>query len=316
MNYTHLTYEQRYQIKILLEIGKTQQEIAKAIKVHRSTISRELRRNRGGRGYRPKQAHQFAIHRRKANGFQIGPLQWKVAEALLKLDWSPEQISGTLNEIGVRINHESIYLRIYADKRNGGSLWKNLRQQKKYRKRSSGRDRRGQIPDRVWIDKRPKDVEARKRLGDWEGDTIIGAKHKGAVLTLVDRKSGYTLMAPMEKREAKLVVLQAEKLFARMPYKKTLTVDNGKEFAKHKDIKDKAKIDVYFAHPYSSWERGTNENTNGLIRQYLPKIRRLDNVTENECKFIMNRLNNRPRKRLNWRTPHEVYYHECVALQT
>lgn len=316
MAYTQLTQEQRYQIHALLKMEHSQTVIAEVIGTNRSTISREVKRNRGKRGYRPQQAHQFALDRRKKTKLTIKIETWALVEEKILEDWSPEQISGSLKDIGISISHEHIYQYVYADKRAGGELWTHLRCQKKRRKRAGGRDRRGQIPGRVSIEQRPVVVEERTRLGDWEGDTIIGHGHKGALLTLVDRKSGYTLIGRLTKREAQQVVDRSAELLSRMPYVHTLTVDNGMEFAGHAMIKDQTGADVYFAHPYASWERGTNENTNGLIRQYLPKKRRLDDVEEHQIVEIMRRLNHRPRKRLAFKTPHEVFFGQSVAVTT
>ena len=317
MIYTQLTYEQRYQIYALLKIGQTQAEITKCLGVHRSTISREIRRNLGGRGYRPKQAHQFATNRRKKKRPRISEDHWDLVKDRIRFDLSPEQVSNDLKKVGLEISHEWIYQYIYVDKKKGGDLHTHLRCQKTYRKRTGSYDRRGRIIGQISIDERPAIANERKRLGDWEGDTIVGARHKGAVLTLVDRKSGFTLLAGLPKREALPLSVQATRLLNSVPHAKTLTLDNGKEFAKHAQIKNGTKAEIYFAHPYSSWERGTNENTNGLIRQYLPKSRRLDNVTEHELDFIMFRLNHRPRKRLGYLTPHEVFFEkQSVALDT
>lgn len=316
MSYKQLTQEQRYQIKALLKTRQSKPEIAAVVGVDRSTIYREIKRNRGQRGYRPKQAHHKALARRKGKAKRrITSQDWQRVEEKLREDWSPEQISGRLKETGLAVSAEWIYLHVYADKRAGGDLWKHLRQQKKRRKRASGRDRRGKIPNRVGIEERPEIVEQRKRLGDWEGDTIIGKGHCGAVLTLVDRKSGYLLLGRLPKRSAERVAQQATRLLGSVPHQETLTLDNGKEFAKHEQIATQTGIEIYFARPYASWERGSNENTNGLIRQYLPKERRLDDLEDQELQAIMTTLNHRPRKRLDFRTPHEVFYAErSVAL--
>jgi transposase, IS30 family len=317
MIYRQLTCEQRYQIYSLLKIGQAQQEIAKTVGVHKSTISREVRRNLGGRGYRPKQAHLLATNRNKKKRSRISEDQWNLVKERILFDLSPEQVSNDLKKVGLKISHEWIYQYVYLDKKKGGDLHTHLRCQKTYRKRTGKYDRRGRIIGQISIDERPVVVNERKRLGDWEGDTIVGARHKGAVLTLVDRKSGYTLLAGLSKREALLLSEQATRLLNSVPHVKTLTLDNGKEFAKHAQIKNGTKAEIYFAHPYSSWERGTNENTNGLIRQYLPKSRRLDNVSEHELDYIMFRLNHRPRKRLGYLTPHEVFFeNQPVALDT
>ena len=316
MTYTQLTQEQRYQISALLKTAQSQTKVAEVIGVHRSTVCREIKRNRGKRGYRPQQAQRKAESRQQKAKIRIQRDVWDLVEQKLRLDWSPEQISGRLKKSGCAISHEWIYQYVYTDKRTGGNLWKHLRCQKKRRKRINGRDRRGIIPNRVSIELRPGIVDERSRLGDWEGDTIIGAKHKGAVLTLVERKSGYTLLGALPKREASQVEAQAVRLLQTVPYLKTLTVDNGKEFSNHSRIAEQTGADVYFAHSYSSWERGTNENTNGLTRQYLPKKRRLDDVDELEFLFIGHRLNHRPRKRLDFLTPHEVFFEGLVAVDT
>jgi IS30 family transposase len=318
MAYTQLTQVQRYQIYALLEKGHSKIEIAEVVGVHRSTIYRELARNRGKRGYRPQQAHRKAVARRinKAST-RISREGWALVEEKLRLAWSPEQISGRLKQEGVVISPEWIYQHIYADKRAGGKLWDHLRCQKKRRKRAGGRDRRGKIPNRVGIEQRPEIVAGRKRIGDWEGDTIIGKGRKGAALTLVDRKSGYLLMGKLTRRTAGQVTTLATELLGKVPFVETLTLDNGKEFAEHEKIAKQVGVNVYFAHPYASWERGTNENTNGLIRQYLPKNRRLDNLEEQELQEIMTALNNRPRKRLDFLTPQEVFFEgRSVAVTT
>lgn len=316
MTYTQLTQEQRYQISALLKTAQSQTKVAEVIRVHRSTVCREIKRNRGKRGYRPQQAQRKAESRQQKAKARIQRDVWVLVEQKLCLDWSPEQISGRLKKSGYAISHEWIYQYIYADKKSGGDLYKHLRCQKKRRKRINGRDRRGIIPNRASIDLRPGIVDERSRLGDWEGDTIIGARHKGAVLTLVERKSGYTLLGALPKKEASQVEAQAVRLLKTVPYLKTLTVDNGKEFANHSQIAEQTGVEVYFAHSYASWERGTNENTNGLTRQYLPKKRRLDDVDELKLLFISHRLNHRPRKRLDFLTPHEVFFEGLVAVDT
>lgn len=317
MSYTQLTQGQRYQIKAQLEIGCPQVEIAQALGVAKSTISRELRRNRGQRGYRPKQAHEKALERRKQKvGTTILPETWQLIEEKLQLDWSPEQISGWLKKNHLRsVSPEWIYQYIYADKRTGGTLYKHLRCQKKRRKRYGQYDRRGQIPARKSIDERPEAVDLRERLGDWESDTIIGKGHQGALVTLTERKSRFTLVRKVAQKSAELVAQTIIDLLSWVQPLETITADNGKEFAAHQRISKELLIDFYFAHPYASWERGTNENTNGLIRQYLPKVRDLTTVTSQEEILIMDRINLRPRKCLDFRSPYEVFFgHHTVAL--
>ena len=315
--YAQLTHGQRYQIEALLKTGQTQTMIANVLIVHKSTISREIRRNRGLRGYRPKQAHERAMMRRyEKPRTRIPFTTWVLVDARIKQDWSPEQISGRLfMEQGISISHESIYLHIYRDKHQGGDLHKHLRCQKKRRKRYGKQDRRGRIPNRVSIDERPPVVDKKSRIGDWEGDTIIGKGHQGVVATLVERKTQYSVLAKSKTKHAKLVRQSIEQGLA--PYLDrvhTITYDNGLEFAEHQIMAQTLAANIYFAHPYSSWERGLNENTNGLIRQYLPKSRPLNNVTEKELSYIMHQLNHRPRKSLGFKTPYELFFKKKTLL--
>jgi len=321
--YTQLTHGQRYQIEALLKTGRSQIMIANALAVHKSTISRELKRNRGLRGYRPKQAQEKAVQRRHEKPkTRIPSTTWVLVDDRIKQDWSPEQISGRLfMEQGISISHEWIYLHIYQDKYQGGDLHKHLRCQKKRRKRYGKQDRRGHIPNRISIDERPSIVNNKSRVGDWEGDTIIGKGHQGVVSTLVERKTKYTVLAKSKTKHAKLVRQSIEQGLA--PHQNrvhTITYDNGLEFAQHQEMAQTLSANIYFAHPYSSWERGLNENTNGLIRQYLPKSRPLNNVTDKELNHIMEQLNHRPRKTLGFKTPHELFCKKntlpTVALQT
>jgi len=302
--YTHLTREERYQIYALLKAGHSQVEIAGILNRSSSTICRELARNCGKRGYRPKQAHKKAEERRAINARRIDEATWRFAQKMLLQEWSPEQISGH-----AEISVETIYQRIYADKRDGGILWKKLRCQKKRRKRYGKTDRRGQIPNRQFIEDRPAIVNERKRIGDWEADTLIGKNHRQAIVSVVERKSGKLLIRKVERKTAQAVSHAMIKLLK--PFKNkihTITSDNGKEFAGHEEISKKLQADFYFAHPYASWERGTNENTNGLIRQYFPKSRDFTTITQQEINEVMKRLNNRPRKRLGYLTPNQVFF--------
>lgn len=311
MNYTHLTREERYQIYALKKAGHKQSEIAIVLERSASTISRELARNRGLRGYRPKQAHSKAEERRSMNARTIDEATWQWAQEMLLQQWSPEQISAH-----TAISHETLYQRIYADKQTGGLLWKNLRCQKQRRKRYGKTDRRGMIPNRRSIEDRPAIVETRSRLGDWEADTIIGKNHRQAIVSLVERKTGFTLIRKVDRKTAENVSLAMVGLLK--PYQKqvlTITSDNGREFAGHEKIAKRLQAEFYFAHPYASWERGTNENTNGLIRQYFPKNRDFTTITQQEIDRTMERLNNRPRKRLGYQTPNQVFSKSGVALQ-
>jgi len=310
MQYTQLTREQRYQIKALLDMQRTQTEIAQQLGVHKSTISRELRRNQGQRGYRPKQAHEKAIERRAEKvQTRISPESWQSVEEKLEMDWSPEQISGWMKKNQLQsISPEWIYQHLYADQQAGGTLYKHLRCCKKRRKRYGQYDHRGIIPARKSIEERSEAVNLRTRLGDWEGDTLIGKGHQGALVTLTERKSRFTLVRKVAQKSAELVAQAVIDLLAWVQHLETITSDNGKEFAAHQRISKDLLIDFYFAHPYASWERGTNENMNGLIRQYLPKNRDLTTVTTQEEIMIMDRLNLRPRKCLDFYTPFEVFF--------
>jgi transposase, IS30 family len=319
LNYHQLTSEQRYQIYALKKIGHSQTEIAKCMGVNKSTISRELCRNSGQRGYRPKQAQEKCERRLKSKAKRrINSEHWDLIKRKLALDWSPEQISGwcKVNDV-LQISPEHIYQYIYADKKAGGELFKHLRCQKAHRKRSGTYDRRGIIPDRKSIDERPAIVDQRQRLGDWERDLMIGKNHQGAVLTLTERKSRFTLLRKVDGKHAEAVAQATLQALNWLPNVETITNDNGKEFALHKTISTALSANVYFAHPYASWERGTNENTNGLIRQYLPKNRNLSTLPIQEELTIMDRLNLRPRKCLAFKTPFEVFFGlHLVALTT
>jgi len=318
--YNQLTSEQRYQISALKRIGHSQTEIAKELEVHKSTISRELSKNTGERGYRARQAHEKARERRaKATPTKrISAETWEEVEEKLRQDWSPEQVSGWLEKRQeIRISHEWIYQHILADQQANGDLYTHLRQYGKRRKRYGKHDRRGKLPDRVSIEERPQIVEQRERLGDWEIDTLVGKGHRGALVSLVERKSRYTLLLPVAQRLANLVADATISLLLPLAgFVHTITGDNGKEFAEHVRIAETLQANFYFAHPYSAWERGTNENTNGLVRQYFPKTTDFSRIAFSETKTAVDRLNHRPRKCLDFRSPFEVFFHPSVALQT
>ena len=291
-------------------------QIADLLGRSKSTISRELQRKSGSRGYRPKQACELSRERAQGsrNAAVVAPWVLQQANALLEVQWSPEQIAGKLP-----VSHETLYQHVYADKAKGGRLWKNLRCQKQKRKRyASGRERRGQIPNRRPLSQRPAHIEGRKQVGHWECDTVIGANHKHAIVTVVERKSGYAVIARVSNKTADLVggtIIKALKPFQAKV--KTLTYDNGREFCGHAKIDEALGSTGYFARPFASWERGSNENFNGLLRQYVPKKRPMANITDEEIKMIENRLNNRPRKRLGFKTPAEVFHQSLsrVALR-
>jgi len=311
--YKQLSQPQRYQIEILKKAGKHQKEIAALLEVSPGTICRELKRNRGGKGYRPKQAQIKADKRRAqaAKAVKMTAAVIVLIEAKIVLDWSPEQITGWLKaNLGIGISHERIYQHIWSDKRQGGTLYQHLRQSHKKRKKQYGsKDKRGQIRNRVSIDERPAIVADKTRLGDWEIDTVIGQNHQGALVTIVDRVSKFTLIKKVDSKQAE-VVTEATVILLK-PYRDkvlTITADNGKEFAGHETVKEQLNADVYFAHPYHSWERGLNENTNGLIRQYFTKGSSFEDITDEEVLAVMDKLNHRPRKTLNYKTPHEVFF--------
>lgn len=307
-SYTHLTSEERYHISVLRRTKTSLSEIGRILGRDKSTISREINRNSGKRGYRNKQADVFAQSRKRKGNKQITPFGFAYISHLIKQDWSPEQINGRLKVMGWNDvpSVERIYLFIYDDKKDGGELYTHLRCQKKRRKRyASGQQRRGQIVDRRDIDERPIVVEERKRFGDFEGDTVVGNKHKGVLLTFADRMTRLCIIRPHINRRASVIAISS--IEALKPYDvHTVTYDNGKEFARHAEVAKALNAVVYFAKPYASWQRGTNENMNGLIRQYLPKSVRLDEVTIEQTQFIEQRLNNRPRKVLGYQTPLEV----------
>ena len=315
--YTQLTQEERYQIYALKKAGHIQSEIAEIIGRDPGTISRELRRNRGLKGYRPQQAHNLALARRydKAQP-RIGNQVWQQVELLIREEWSPEQVVGRVAmEQGVSISHEWIYQYIYADKHSGGDLYRYLRCQKVRRKRYGSYDRRGCIPNQVSIDDRPAIVDSKRRIGDWEGDTVIGKGHRGALVTLVERKSLYTVIRSVLHKTAEAVRdAVVDGLSPYIDWVHTITYDNGREFADHEGMASDLETRIYFAHPYASWERGLNENTNGLIRQYFPKDRDLTTVTKHEIETAMDKLNHRPRKSLGYRTPYEVFFKTRTSL--
>ncbi len=288
MNYNQLTLEQRYQIYAFLKAGQTKTKIAEKIGVHKSTITRELGRNVSKRGYRPKYADQRAGERKQGKaGKRITNQMWRrVEEKLEKEQWSPEQISGRLVFRGKGgISHEWIYQRIYKDKQSGGTLYKHLRCQKKRKKRYGGYEKRGGLVNQISIEERPQIVDRKTRVGDWELDTVIGKRHKQAIVSMTERKSKLLRMKKVSRKTGALV-RQAicENLDSLTVH--TLTSDNGKEFAEHAQVAQTLDADFYFCHPYSSWERGLNENTNGLIRQYFPKKTDFAMITDKQIKEV------------------------------
>ena len=321
-NYKHLTLEQRYQIAALLRERLSCNQIARNLGVASSTISREIRRNIGTYLYAPKVAHRLALDRRSDKSWRrIAPSAWQLVRSLLQeFQWSPQQISGWLKRVfAIAISHEWIYQFVLRDKANGGDLHKHLRCRKKRRCRYGTYEKRSPIPDRVGIEERPAEAEARESIGHWEADTIIGKGRKSAIVTLVERRSRRTWMRRVARKNASEVAHAMIRLLESVRAKvASITCDNGTEFAHHRRVSASLKAAVFFADPYSSWQRGTNENTNGLIRQYLPKGTDFREISDQEIETIMNKLNNRPRKTLGYRTPNEVFFEESKsgALQS
>ncbi len=321
-SYQHLTYEQRCQIYTLLKRGESQSAIAQFIGVSQSTVSREMTRNSGKRGYRFKQAHIKACKRRyEASSIPrklIPSLQVFIEYLLTKKQWSPEQISGWLERIYKKaiISGERIYQHIWQDKARGGALYKHLRRRgKKYNKRGNKLAGRGLIPNRRGIEERPKIVDEKERVGDFEVDTIVGAQHKGSILSIVDRKTKFTFLVLLPRGTADNVTqAMVSALLPIQDYTHTITADNGKEFAQHQIITEQLQANVYFARPYHSWERGLNENTNGLVRQYLPKHTNFATITNQEVSTVQHLLNTRPRKSLNVMTPAEAFHNETGRM--
>lgn len=307
----NLTYEQRCEIEVLVKYQYEVKFIAQSVGVHNSTIYRELKKNSSSKGYKAKAAHKLAKDRAKNAGKsgRMDPEILKMAEGRIKKGWSPQQISGRLKcENDVSISHQTIYKHVHEDAKNGGLLHKFMRCQKKKRKRygTGKKDKRGQIKNRVGIENRPEIVDLKTRKGDWEGDLVMGKNHQQALVTLVDRKTKKTLIGKVQSKEADEVRrVVCELLEGKTVH--TVTFDNGKEFSGHEKMAEKLKCLVYFADPYSSWQRGLNENTNGLIRQYFPKGSCFKGITKEDVKNVENALNNRPRKTLGFLTPNEVY---------
>jgi IS30 family transposase len=313
MAYTHLTREERYQIESLLKSGQCPKSIAKVLNRAPSTIGRELCRNGPGRGYRAAEAHAVARERAKAcaNAPRVDPASWHSAVKALREGWSPEEIWGRLRLESCRgISHMTIYRRLRADRRSGGGLWRHLRRKGRYRRRGDGRARPRPLGGKS-IDQRPAVVELRTTFGHWEGDTMLDRKLRSCLVTLAERKSRYVLVNKVSRRNAvpvRRAINRLLKPFAAIA--ETLTLDNGKEFSDHGNL----AIDTYFAKPYASWQRGTIENTNGLLRQYFPRERALSGVRSDDVQRAADKLNHRPRKCLGYRTPHEVLM-EALALR-
>ncbi len=311
MKYEQLTLVKRYQILTLIKERYNQKDIALKISVHPSTISRELKPFKNTE-YNPEEAHiqaklkHIKKPKRKAMNNQIE----KYIRQKLKEDWSPEQIVGRMKkDTSLTISHETIYQFIYKNKTNGGILYKHLRHRnKKYHNRSNKYQKRQIIQDRVSIDKRAKIADKKTEIGHWEIDTVIGKDHKGAILTIVDKASKFLLIKNLGSKHADITSQATiDLLHSIKAITHTITADNGTEFASHKKVSKALDIKYYFCDPYSSWQRGLNEHTNGLIRQYIPKKSSFDNISQEEIVTIANKLNHRPRKSLGYKTPFEVF---------
>lgn len=315
MSYRQITYAERYTLGLLRQRGLTAAAIARVLGRHRSTVIREARRNRTHHdgSYRPPLADWYARGRRSRSrrNRQFSPADWTRIQALLREDWSPEQIAGRLKrEQRLSISHETIYRYVWADKHAGGTLYTHLRgARKQRRKRYGSYDSRGRLAGKRPITARPRIVEARTQLGHWEVDTMLGASQAGpCALTLVERKTGYVLLGKLRIRRAPEVNTRATRLIRAQPQPvRTITADNGTEFHDYAALERVTATRFYFATPHHAWERGTNENTNGLLRQYLPKGASMAHLTQHDCNRIATKLNRRPRKRLAYRTPEECY---------
>jgi IS30 family transposase len=313
--YHQLTREERYNITGLRIAGFSQAEIARQMRRSPSTICRELQRNRTTHDgmYRAEKAQKYASARRRRARRRswFSHAQWRQVDTWLRQRWSPEQISGHLLWTGQwRISHETIYRHILRDKKAGGSLYKCTRIMAKVcRKRYNNKDSRGVLAGKRHISERGKAIEQRRHLGHWEGDTVIGRDKHHCILTLLERKSGFAVIKKMSSRTTAQVTQAASRAISEHGNCfQTLTLDNGTEFHNYKALEARFPITCYFCTPYHSWERGANENLNGLIRQYLPKGVCMSSLTQAECNWIANELNNRPRKRHGFKTPKEIYY--------
>ncbi|MFM8834855.1 MAG: IS30 family transposase [Cytophagales bacterium] len=304
-----MTSEDRLRIKDGLEAGLTKSAIADKLGFNKSTIGREITRNKGLKGYRPKQAQAFAEAREesKHGPYKMNPVLMSQIIERLELKWSPEQISNRLRVEGHEtVSAETIYKFIYEDRENDGELWRHLRRSHRTRKkRFPSEDRRGKIQKARSISKRSKKANKRKKLGHWERDLMVGKNHKSAVLVITDRKSRFNKFRKLNHKSAKKVTKETITALRDLP-KKTMTNDRGQEFSDHKSYEKRTKIKVYFCEPYSSYQRGTNENRIGILRQYYPKKTDLTNLTNRELEIVEFEINNRPMKILDWMTPYEV----------
>ena len=314
MTYRQLTPEERYMLAALRRQGLNQSEIARCMGRHRSTVCREVRRNgaRADGRYRAFTAQERTNGRRSRSrrNRRFSAEDFAVVEGLLCRQWSPEQVAGHLARSGqLSISHETIYRHVWRDKREGGTLYTHLRgARKRRRKRYGSYDSRGRLADKRLISERPAEVEARSHLGHWEDDTVDGASSRDFVVTLVERRTGLVLVGKLADRTAEgLSRRMVSMIRAHNGRFETVTADNGTEFHDYRRIERLTGAAFYFARPYHSWERGSNENANGLVRQYLPKGASMAGLSQHQCNAIARKLNTRPRKRLGFRTPLECY---------
>lgn len=315
MLYHQITFEERYTVGLLRQQGLSRAAIARLLGRHRCTIGREVRRNGTPRDgcYRPQLADWYARGRRSRSrrNRRFTAADWVRIQALVREDWSPEQVAGRLRrERALAISHETIYRYIWADKRAGGTLYQHLRGARKQRRKRYGRyDSRGRLAGKRPITARPAAVATRRERGHWEADTMLGASQAGpCVLSLVERKTGYLVLGQLRQRTSADVNARARQLITAQPHPvHTITVDNGTEFHDYRALERATTTRFYFATPHHAWERGTNENTNGLVRQYLPKRQSMAHLSQHDCNRIATKLNRRPRKRLGYRTPEECY---------
>jgi transposase, IS30 family len=316
MPYTQITSEERYALSLLRKEGHSQAEMARILGRHPSTISRELRRNVwrcNGRGYVAARAQSYTNERRRRSrrNSQFTLAEWALVDSMLREDFSPAQVVGWFARFDIlSISHETIYRHIWQDKQAGGTLHVHLRRaNKRIRKRYGRYDSRGRLAGKRHISARPAGATNRSRIGHWEVDTVLGDSQAGAcIVTVVERKTGYVAIGKLPRRTAANLNVRLEALVRRqLRAVRTMTADNGTEFHSYKALELRLPLQFYFATPHHSWERGSNENMNGLIRQYLPKGKSMEHLTQADCNRIATKLNRRPRKRHNWHTPEELY---------
>jgi transposase, IS30 family len=313
--YRQITLEERYRISALRREGHCPAAIARRLGRQRSTISRELARNRSpwDGSYRPSKAQEQANGRRSRSrrNRRFDARHWKLVETLLREDWSPEQVAGSLQRSGdLSISHETIYRYVWADRAQGGDVYRHLRCATKQRRKRYGRyDSRGRLAGKRHVSERPASALRRQAVGHWEIDTVMGTSNDHCIVTLVERATGYLLIGKLAARTMQEAARSTIQLVRKHREKfRTITADNGTEFHSYKNVEKATGVKFYFATPHHSWERGTNENTNGLIRQYLPKRTSMAGVTQRDCNGIARKLNNRPRKRYHYQTPEERFY--------